>query len=291
LLVFGAIHGAVIWEGDVLFEYAVLGFGTMLCRSWSVTRLLKTGFGLYCGFRLVALVGDAIGLDQQVDFYTAAGPEFFAQLGARFAGSLQSSFEANLHEWIAGLPGTLVFEWFQTWPLMLVGLGLYKLDFFSGRWPAGIYRALVAAAGLSVIVQTTAALGDVGLGNTATSYVMSELERQLAPVIALGYAAVLILATGTPRFAWLPRLLAPVGRMAFTNYLTQSLVMTAIFYGGRGPGLYGQVDRPALIVIVIAVWTVQITWSTLWLRHFESGPFEWVWRRLYRGRDPVASAA
>ena len=72
--------------------------------------------------------------------------------------------------------------------------------------------------------------------------------------------------------------------MAFTNYLTQSLIMTTLFYGGRGFGLMGQVDRPALWAIVVAVWALQLVWSVLWLRRFQMGPLEWLWRSLTEGR-------
>ena len=74
--------------------------------------------------------------------------------------------------------------------------------------------------------------------------------------------------------------------MAFTNYLTQSLIMTSIFYGGRG-ALMGQVDRPALWGIVVGIWILQLAWSRLWLSRFEMGPLEWLWRWItYGQRSP-----
>jgi uncharacterized protein len=79
--------------------------------------------------------------------------------------------------------------------------------------------------------------------------------------------------------------LAPVGRMAFTNYIAQSLIMTTIFYAGRGLGLYGQLDWPQWSAIVVGVWTLQLIWSPLWLSRFTMGPLEWVWRRLSYGRS------
>ena len=111
---------------------------------------------------------------------------------------------------------------------------------------------------------------------------MDYLRGLLAPVVALGYVAGLALLLASPRWSVVPCVLAPVGRMAFTNYLMQSVIMTAIFYGGRGPGLFGQPDRPAQALLVLVVWLVEIVWSHLWLRRFDTGPFEWVWRRLYR---------
>jgi uncharacterized protein len=77
--------------------------------------------------------------------------------------------------------------------------------------------------------------------------------------------------------------------MAFTNYLTQSIIMTTIFWGGRGFGLFGEVDRPTLMAIVLAVWALQLIWSPLWLSRFSMGPIEWLWRRLSYGR-PVSMA-
>jgi uncharacterized protein len=72
--------------------------------------------------------------------------------------------------------------------------------------------------------------------------------------------------------------------MALTNYLAQSIIMTSLFYGGRGLGLMGQVDRPMLWAVVIGVWALQLTWSPLWLSRFQMGPTEWLWRSLTHGR-------
>ncbi|PTS90783.1 DUF418 domain-containing protein, partial [Caulobacter sp. HMWF009] len=104
----------------------------------------------------------------------------------------------------------------------------------------------------------------------------------------LAYVSLMVFAArATGLWSAIPRVLAPVGQMAFTNYLTQSLIMTAIFYGGRGPGLHGEVDRPGLALIVVAVWIVQILWSKWWMDRFTMGPLEWLWRRLYRGPTPL----
>ena len=110
-------------------------------------------------------------------------------------------------------------------------------------------------------------------------------------LIALGYASVLILAWKAGAARWLSPL-AAAGRMALTNYLAQSAIMTSLFYGGRGLGLMGQVDRPALWIIVLLIWALQLVWSPLWLSRFRMGPAEWVWRSLTYGRAmPIRKAA
>jgi uncharacterized protein len=70
-----------------------------------------------------------------------------------------------------------------------------------------------------------------------------------------------------------------VGRMAFTNYLMQTLICTTIFYG-YGFGLFGKLERYQLYEVVMVIWVFQIIFSFIWLRFFSNGPFEWAWRSL-----------
>ena len=72
--------------------------------------------------------------------------------------------------------------------------------------------------------------------------------------------------------------------MAFTNYLTQTLIMASIFYMPWGPRLFGRADYVQMWGLVLAVWALQLIWSPLWLSRFSMGPLEWVWRCLTYGR-------
>jgi uncharacterized protein len=81
----------------------------------------------------------------------------------------------------------------------------------------------------------------------------------------------------------LTRRLAAVGRMALTNYLFHSIVCTSLFYG-FGFGLYNRLERFWLFLIVLAIWTVQLLLSPVWLRRYRFGPAEWLWRTLTYGR-------
>jgi uncharacterized protein len=80
-------------------------------------------------------------------------------------------------------------------------------------------------------------------------------------------------------FKWLFALMRPVGQMAFTNYLMQSLLCGLYFYG-VGFGMYGQLERHEIYYVVGAVWIIQIAWSHVWLHFFRFGPLEWAWRSL-----------
>ncbi|WP_394838938.1 DUF418 domain-containing protein [Pendulispora rubella] len=108
---------------------------------------------------------------------------------------------------------------------------------------------------------------------------------------ALGYGAVLLLLLR--HTAWRRRLgiFAPLGRMAFTNYLTQSIVFTTVFYG-YGFGLLGKFGLAFTALVGIAFYILQGIVSTVWLRHFRFGPFEWAWRSLTYGQlQPLRRAA
>ena len=170
----------------------------------------------------------------------------------------------------------------------MIGLSLFRSGFLAARSSGRRYAAMVAIGALALVP-----IGWLSWQTTA-------LERPipgehgfmllLAPLAALGYVAalVLLLRSGAGR---LLSPLAATGRMAFTNYLTQSIIMTSIFFGGRG-ALMGEIDRPGLWAITVAIWLLQLTWSPLWLARFEMGPLEWVWRWLTLGRRlPLRRAA
>ena len=79
----------------------------------------------------------------------------------------------------------------------------------------------------------------------------------------------------------------PVGQMAFTNYLMQSLLCGLFFYG-IGFGMFGKLQRYEIYYVVAAVWALQIIWSHIWLSYFRFGPLEWAWRSLtYWEKQPM----
>ena len=76
---------------------------------------------------------------------------------------------------------------------------------------------------------------------------------------------------------------APVGRMALTNYVSQSIICTFIFYG-TGLGLGGQIGPAIYFPIGIVVYCTQMVFSRYWLKYFQFGPLEWLWRILTYGQ-------
>jgi uncharacterized protein len=108
-----------------------------------------------------------------------------------------------------------------------------------------------------------------------------------AVLASVGYAAVLILMVKRRLFAGARKALAAVGQMALTNYLLQS-VITSVLFLGWGFGLVGRLDYAGQLVVVAAVWALQLVVSPLWLRQYRFGPAEWFWRSLtYWKRQPM----
>jgi uncharacterized protein len=106
-----------------------------------------------------------------------------------------------------------------------------------------------------------------------------------SPFGTLFYVSLLILILKSGVLGFLLKMLAATGRMAFTNYIAQSLIMTTIFWH---MGHFGEVSRPELWAVVGGVWLAQIIWSPIWLSIFTMGPLEWVWRCLtYKRSVPL----
>jgi len=289
--VFGVVHGAAFWFGDILLLYALTGFLMLLVRSWSARTLLSVGTILYLvlsGLYVAMIFGmSQMPADQLQEAAREQGaaltPE---QLSAAINAMTGDAWSVTMHQfqtWASVVPFVAVAMIPVTASLMMIGLGLFKDGFLAGRAPAWSYliSAAVAAGCLYLIWGESTAIEASGFDFIQAA--MRPYATFLVPLVSLGYASVLILMV---RFG-LKILLLPlisVGRMAFTNYLTQTLIMTTLAYGGRGLGWYGQIGWPDMWGIIIVVWILQLVWSPMWLTFFRMGPIEWIWRSLTYGR-------
>jgi uncharacterized protein len=97
--------------------------------------------------------------------------------------------------------------------------------------------------------------------------------------MVIGYMSLIVLAHQRGMISRLASWISPVGQMALTNYLMQSVICALIFYG-YGLGLYGSVSRLELLPIIVGIWVFQIGFAGFWLSLFKQGPIEWIWRNL-----------
>jgi uncharacterized protein len=292
LLVFGVTHGFFIWYGDILVTYALSGFVVLFARSWGV-RTLLVGGALLVLLSLALMSAFAFVLDElpseklaalQAQTWSPPADEL-ARIRAAYQGGLVSAWRENMATWVQFFGGGLSYLLIRTVGVMMIGMALFKLGFLSGKAPAWAYAATLAIGTLAIGV-----IGWQAWLNARADFEFTHMQARgafantaLSIFASIGYASLFVLLVkARARFVTDP--LSAVGRMAFTNYIAQSLIMTTIFWGGRGFGLFGEVDRPTLWAIVLAIWALQLLWSPIWLSRFQMGPLEWVWRRLSFGQ-------
>lgn len=296
MVLFGLLHGFAIWFGDILLSYALAGFAVMLCRSWTPHRLIRTGVTIWTFVSLLILAG-AIAMailqrDEAKAIIEAAKQVAQAKAAeVQYSGTLIQSLVQTAKDRLALLSGEPII-FVMTSSLMMIGLGCFKAGVFTGEASDRTYRKLIVVGLACSALVGGLFLAQALLGLPKSLGVISTaIQWMVAPLTTLAYVALMVFAFRSKAWSAIPKVLAPVGQMAFTNYLAQSLIMTAIFYGGRGLNLHGEVDRPGLLAIVVGVWIVQILWSRWWMDRFEMGPLEWVWRRLYRGPTQLRRSA
>jgi uncharacterized protein len=296
MLLFGLIHGVLIWYGDILFNYALCGFLVLFCRSWRPRTLLI--WGVFWTLLSSALIGLAMWAMQfappEVHEQQAAAlsltPEQFATFKEAITGGPLSTLMQNIDWWISFFVQALIFITPRTVGVMMIGLALFKWGFMSGKSPNWLYLFfLVLGAGSFAIMWTQ------GVREFAAGFPVEMMQGEgilitslLSPFGTLFYISLFVLLLKSNAIGFLLGILAATGRMAFTNYIAQSLIMTTIFWR---LGYFGEVTRPELWAVVGGVWLAQLIWSPIWLSIFAMGPLEWVWRCLtYKRWVPITKS-
>jgi uncharacterized protein len=293
LLAIGLLHAYFIWAGDILVPYALCG---ILLVWWMRNRTART-------LLVVAVVMLTIGAAFAVGHWLGWGSMSEADRAAELELMMPTREQARGHvdlmlgpytRFVAdSAPATLMFEtmffllffFWRCGGMMLLGMSLYKSGFLDGRLPPSTYArvALIATpVGLAL-----ASIGAIELERAAYAMpiraVLDLWNYAGAVLTSVGYAAALIWIVKRGLLAGLRRRLAAVGQMALTNYLFHSTTASVLFLGW-GFGLAGRFDYAAQLLIVAAIWIVQLIVSPLWLQRFRFGPAEWLWRTLTYGR-------
>ena len=296
LLVIGLLHAYLLWSGDILSIYALMGFVLILFRKKTNSALLKWAFALlaipiltylllYILFVAFVPPGAVAKLDAaQIDFWNTT------VRNVPQSSYLQIITGYNLNM-IVGRYASLILEMRlpKLLAMFLLGSYAYRRGFFqnlSSHQPF-IRRVLVYGLILGVVgnVAFAALAGAEAVFPPSPAGIVGVISYAFGvPALALGFIA--LVATLWQKAAWRRLLawLAPVGRMALTNYLMQTVICVFIFYG-YGFGQFGRFGATKATLIALAIFLFQIFVSALWLKYFAYGPMEWIWRQLtYRRR-------
>ena len=310
LLLFGLLHLYFIWFGDILTLYALVGMIAWRFRNMAPRNLVRWGIALVAIQFLIfaAMSVGAYFLQQaaarpgvaadvmeqwqalQVKFAPLSGQPLNEKL-ALFQGTYGGLVESRLEVHGAAPLLSLMMMGWETLGYFLFGMAAFKTGFLTGQWAPDRYRTW-AITGLAISVPAYAILAWLlaqdGFSIPAVLGLVMAGTIPFRPAMILAYAALIILLTR--HGGWLVDRIAAAGRVAFTNYLGTSIIMTSLFYG-YGLGLYGSFDRAELWLVVIAMWALMLGWSKPWLDRFAYGPFEWAWRSLSRWKvQPIRKA-
>jgi len=291
LLVIGLLHAYLLWAGDILSIYALMGFVLLLFRKKPTRSLLK-----WAGILIIVPIVTYLVLF--ILFISFAPPDTaqsvqnmqIDQWEREIRNIPQSGYFEILtgfnRQYIVGRYLGLIFQMRlpKILAMFLIGFYAYRKGIFQDLDANRelIKRVLLWGLMIGLICNTVMALAarsEADMPPSAMGMVGVVAYAFGVPAMALFFTA--LIATMWRKDAWqkILRILAPVGRMALTNYLMQTVICVLIFYG-YGLGQYGKVRALSATLLAFAIFLFQILFSTLWLKYFIYGPMEWVWRQL-----------
>jgi uncharacterized protein len=320
LIAFGFVHAYLIWYGDILFFYGVVGLTLFPLRKLSGRALVITGAlillfhslqgigGMFHFRDLERKAAEIKALEKSGKPLTEeqkAEKDEWDKMAAMFKpdkktiekeiASYRGGYLANLKHRAPAVASmhSEIFYRFIVWDIagmLILGMGLMKLGVFDASRSFRFYTWMLVA-GYGIGIPLNWVLGHLWVRSNFDfvamfGYIMApnDLGRF---TVAAGHIAVIMLLCKTRIVPWVTRPLATIGRMAFTNYLLTSLLCTAFFYG-FGLGMFAQLQRFELLYVLAVIWVINLAFSAVWLRYFRFGPAEWLWRSLtYSRKQPM----
>lgn len=278
LLVFGMIHAFFIWHGDILITYAVCGMLMLVFVRLSGKALIFIGSISYTVINIIIgiLITLAVLFSQSGEFSIQNTDLALASLEIYKNGSFAEITHQRIEDWryvndsISGF-----FIIITILPLLLIGAGAAKYDLFrriithKKMLKSTLFISLIIGFSLKVLPYVLA-------NNPATEYFQDIFGGPLLAVsIALFIALISEKSLGVNALS----LFAAVGRLSISNYLFQSILATFLFYS-YGLGLYGDISLFSGTLLAIFIFLFQVIMSKWYIRKFQYGPVEWVWRSI-----------
>lgn len=310
LLIFGLIHGyLLLWVGEILYQYALMGFLVYSFRLMPPKKLVLVAvFLICCGtvwnyFDYKGAEKWVAGVEEARQ-YEAEGKELTKELKeakeswekreVEISPESIAEYNEKMHQGYFGVVAHLAptnFEFDTVWPyrndvwdvlsMMLIGIALFRWGFLTGEKPNSFYLLMVGigyVVGLAINYFELRIILDDNF--SFLSFRKSEVTYYWGRIfIAMGHVGLIMLFCKSGILEWLKSALASVGKMALTNYMMHSVICMFVFTG-VGFGLFGQLQRYELLYVVFSIWIFQLILSPIWLRYFHYGPMEWLWRNL-----------
>jgi uncharacterized protein len=319
LVLFGVLHFYLIWVGDILYYYGLTALIFLYpCRKVRYRNLFIAG-------TLVLVLSAGSDVFFAVDGIRVRNQGQAAQALQAAGKKLTQDQQDALKKWndtldsrkkihdadLKAMRGSYLdtLKWHIKWGpraqaksyymlgftdvlgMMLIGMGLYRMGFLTGALSYKAYGWTITIGFLlSIPINSVQAWGIIrdNFQPESAWWVLYQIGRLTG---AIANVALVVLISKAGLFKSLTRRIAAVGQTALSNYLFTSISCTILF-NGFGFGLYGKLEYYQLYAVVACVWLLNLTLSPIWLRHFQFGPMEWVWRSLtYWRPQPMRRSA
>lgn len=316
LVLFGLFNAFILlWGGDILFYYGLAGMILFAFRKLSPKWLLVVALSSMCFGMIKKQWNYNETREKRIEYNDAKAAEkekkklTEEQQGAiaawteieksqkpdtavtnrnlrKMDGNYATIFTYFIPQNVSSEIGYMYYDPWDLFTMMFLGMALFGWGFFSNRLKTSTYVIwLLIGYGVGLPIAWSIFdqqwMGGVDVGAyfdrwRSSHTVFGEFRRIL---LTIGHASLVMLVFRSNIVPWLMRALANVGQMAFTNYLMQSIICTWFYYG-YGFGYYNKLRFHELYYVVFAIWLFQLIVSSIWLRYFRFGPFEWLWRSL-----------
>jgi uncharacterized protein len=310
LLLFGLIHAyLLLWYGEILFSYALMGFLVYSFRNMAPKKLIfialilfsigtvwkyadyKSDVKMIENLELVEQFkseGKALtdeleeATEQWEDLQNERSPEAIAEYNANMQKNYFGvvAFLApqnfNLHKYYL-----FRYDVWDILSMMLLGIAFFKLKILSAVKSYRFYGIMMGVGyGIGLSVNYYEVQMIIENNFSLLSFSKSNITYELGRVaVAMGHIGAIMLLCKLPVLSLLKNALGAVGKMALTNYVMHSVIAMFLFTGA-GFGLFGEFQRHELLYIVFTIWIFQLIASPIWLKYHYFGPLEWLWRNL-----------
>jgi len=277
LLIFGIIHAFLIWHGDILISYALIGFILLLFHKSEANTMFKWAIALIL---IPSMLMGALLLWWEIKYpsvFEGYNVEMVNQsLEVYSSGTYFEITQQRVNDWLyVNSLSNYIFLVLALLPMFLLGAFFAKKRWYHepNVYHKELKKVWMISLSLSVIFKL---LPYIGNGLEGFFYLQDMIG---GPASAIFYATSIVFLF--QKDWWSRRLLSfsYVGRLSLSNYILQSLVGTLIFYS-YGLGLYGQLRPFYGAVLTIFIYIIQVQLSKLWLSRYKIGPIEWLWRSL-----------
>lgn len=269
----GLFNAVFLFWADILMSYAAMGLILPLAARLSPRPLLMLGLALILTGPLVLSVG---GFDQPVPVPKGHIDSLDAFASPHFTDTISQNWHMVLSA-AENADSMLILRFFVLSGLFLLGLAAGKSGLIA-RLTENRSRLLTIGTAFLAIGITFNLMPSLGVGKAGG---MAPLLHLNAPIMALGYLALIAVALDSARARRLRALLAPLGRMSLSGYLMSAALGQILFYGW-GFQFIGRLGTTEVLLVAAGIFAMLLGFARFWFRHFLYGPWEWLWRSLTR---------